>query len=78
MATISKLTPGQVLYDKHKYKMGNTKIMTWGLWHVIVLEVDPNHEWIIASWNGNPPKKCYEHQVKRWKVKEPKMPESRW
>lgn len=76
MATISKLKPGQILYDKHKYKMGNTNISTWGLWHVKVLEV--HEDYIVASWNGNRPEKMYSQRVSKLKVKEPKMPESRF
>jgi len=36
MAQISKLKPGQVLYDKHRHRMGNTKMTKWGLWQVNV------------------------------------------
>jgi hypothetical protein len=78
MATISKIKVGQILYDKHKYRMGNTTIMTYGLWKVYVKEVDPNGKFIIASWNGNKPTIMYEYQVKKLKVKEPVMPKSRW
>jgi hypothetical protein len=78
MATISKLKAGQVLWDKHKYKMGNTTMTTWGLWQVNVIEVDADGQWIFASWNGNKPKRMYSNEVKSLKVKEPKMPESRW
>ena len=78
MATISKIKVGQTLYDKHKYRMGHTTIMTWGLWEVYVKEVDPEGRFIVASWNGNTPRKMYENEVKKLKVKEPKMPKSRW
>ena len=78
MAEISKLKPGQVLYDKHKYKMGNTTMSAWGLWHVYVKEVDPNGQFIVASWNGNKEEKMYSGRVKRFKVRKPKMPETRW
>lgn len=78
MATISKLNVGQVIYDKHKYKMGNTTIRTWGLWTVKVLEIDTEFRWIKASWNGNQAKTYYQTQVSKWKVKKPQMPDSRW
>lgn len=78
MATISKLTVGQILYDKHKYKMGNTTMTTWGLWEVIVLEIDPEFRWIKASWNGNTARTYYPKQVGRWKVKKPKLSENKF
>ena len=78
MATISKLTVGQVLYDKHRYKMGHTNIYTWGLWTVKVIEIDPEYRWIKASWNGNAAKTFYPQQVSKWKVKKPTMPEKSW
>ena len=78
MATISKLQVGQVLYDKHKYKQGNTTIYDWGLWEVFVKEIDPEGKFIIASWNGNTPRKMYEREVKKLKIKKPQMPERRW
>ena len=78
MAKIPKLEVGQILYDKHKYKMGNTTMRAWGLWTVKVLEIDPEHRFIVASWNGNKPEKMYQQRVGKLKVKKPKMPESRW
>jgi hypothetical protein len=75
MADITKIKPGQVLYDKHKHKMGNTKMTTWGVWPVSVKEVDPDGKFIVASWNGNPPRRMYESTVKKLKVKEPKISE---
>lgn len=73
MATISKIKPGQILYDKHKYRMGHTTMTTWGVWNVYVMEIDPNGEYIIASWNGNPPRRMSKIQVAKLKVKEPKL-----
>jgi len=73
MATISRIKAGQVLYDKHKYKMGNTTMSRWGLWKVFVKEVDVEGKYIIASWNGNPPHKMCEQQVKKLMVNKPKL-----
>ena len=78
MATISKLKVGQILYDKHKYTMGHTTIRTYGLWEVEVCEIDPNNEFILASWNGNKPQVMYENEVKKLRVKEPEMTKSRF
>jgi len=41
-------------------------------------EVDPEGQWIIASWNCNKPERMTQHRVKKFKVKKPKMPESIW
>lgn len=72
MATISKLKVGQVLYDRHRYKMGRTSMRAWGTWEVVVKEIDPDHRWIIASWNGNPPNKMYPKGVEKLRVNKPK------
>lgn len=69
MATLSKLKPGQILYDKHKCKAGNTTLKRWGVWPVEVIEVHKNH--IIASWNGNKSRKFYEAEIKKFLVKKP-------
>jgi len=69
MATLSKLKQGQVIYDKHKYKAGNTSLKKWGVWEVEVIEVHEDH--IIASWNGNKARKFYEAEIKKLLVKKP-------
>ena len=76
MAKIEKLKVGQVLYDKHKYKAGNTTMRRWGVWTVRVEEIDPDHKFIVASWNGNPAKKMFAFQVAKLKVKEPIIKET--
>lgn len=73
MATISRIKAGQVLYDKHRYTMGNTTMKAWGVWHVFVYEVDPNGEFIFASWNGNKPRKMSAKEVSKLRVKKPKI-----
>lgn len=78
MAKIEKLTVGQVLYDKHKYKMGNTTMRAWGVWTVVVKEIDPDGRFIVASWNGNAPKKMFSGQVEKLRVKEPVIKERQW
>lgn len=71
MATIRKLKVGQIVYDKHQYKAGNTKMKRWGVYPVVIKEIDPDFRWVIATWNGNPARKYFESSVKQWKVKEP-------
>lgn len=69
MATLSKLTPGQILYDVHSERMGNTTIRRQGVWKVRVIEVYEDHA--VVSWNGNPPRKYRERDIKPLRVKEP-------
>jgi hypothetical protein len=71
MATLSKLKPSDVLYDVHSQKMGNTTMTTMGVWTVMVKEVHDTH--IVASWNGNPPRKMYEGEVGKLRVNRPVM-----
>lgn len=78
MAKIEKLTVGQVLYDKHKYKMGNTTMSAWGVWTVVVKEIDHNGRFIIASWNGNAPRKMFSGEVEKLRVKKPVTKERQW
>jgi hypothetical protein len=76
MATLSKLKPGDVLYDVHRHKMGNTTASTVGVWTVRVLEVHERH--IVASWNGNRPERMFEWQVKKLRVSEPILVKCGW
>jgi hypothetical protein len=69
MASINKIKPGQILYDYHKYKMGNSTMRTEGCWPVEVLEVDLENRKACCSWNGNPPRWYYEEGIKRLRVK---------
>lgn len=50
-----KIEPGMVLYDRHRYKMGNTTVRSIGEWRVKVLEVDRENRRVRYSWNGNDP-----------------------
>jgi len=42
---------GDVLWDVHKYRMGNTTMRAWGSWEVKVEKLTPYGA--ICSWNGN-------------------------
>ena len=69
MAQLEKLTPGQILWDVKKHRTGNTMVRTTSLYKVKVLEVHEDH--IIASWNGNAPRKW--RDVKHLRTKKPIM-----
>jgi sRNA-binding regulator protein Hfq len=74
MTTISKLKPGDVLYDVHSHKMGNTTASTVGVWTVHVIEVFDRY--IVASWNGNPPERMFKHTISKLRVKKPVLVKS--
>lgn len=55
---IEKLKAGDVLYDCHREKAGNTTMSRDGVWEVYVREVgtDERGAWALLAWNGNPPR----------------------
>lgn len=73
MATISRLKPGQVVWEQHKTRQGNTTMSKMGTWSLKIIEVhaDADPPYVIASWNCNPPRRYYERSVRTWKVKNP-------
>lgn len=71
MATISRLSPGQVLYTVTRQKMGNTALSRKAVHTVRVIEVDPDGKFVMASWNTNPARKYRESDVSKWKVNKP-------
>ena len=73
MAQIKNLKPGQVIWDKHKVKAGNTTMYRFGVWPVYVKEVAEDFSYIIASWNGNEERKMYQGAVDKFRVKEPNL-----
>ena|SRR5579863_1288322 len=68
---ISKLQVGQVLYGTQRRKMGNTTISTTAVFPIKVTEIDPEGNWVMASWNFNGPKKFRQRDVNKWKTNKP-------
>ena len=68
-----KLTPGMVVYDVHRHRLGNTTISTVGVWKVRIVSVEPETRRVVASWNGNPAKTFYFGDVTKWREKEPML-----
>lgn len=58
-----KIKPGMVLYDRHKYTMGNTTLRSLGEWPVRVLEVDGEKRRALVSWNHNRPEWVSERRL---------------
>lgn len=66
MATLSKLKPGDVLYDVHSRRAGNTTTRVQSEWQVRVIEV--HDDYALCSWNGNPPDKYSDAELRRFRV----------
>ena len=72
MATITKIKPGQTLYDVK----ANSGIQRWNgkysVWPVIVEEVNIEGGYIIARWNVvNPARKMWIGEIKKLRVNPP-------
>lgn len=53
MISFDKIKEGDVLWDCHKTRVGNTKITRMGAWRVNVIQVDTENRKALVSWNGN-------------------------
>ncbi len=67
-----RVKAGDVLYDVHREKMGNTTLSRVGCWPVRVLEVNQAEGWAVVSWNGNAAKKWWRSRVERLRRSPPK------
>lgn len=66
MVAFSRITEGQTLYDRHRYKTYGGSRM--GEWIVKVLKVFPDTRSALCSWDNNPPRRLTERQLLRLKV----------
>lgn len=48
-----KIQVGDVLYERRRYKMGNTTISSIGEWPVLIKSLDSVKRTAVVSWNGN-------------------------
>jgi len=71
MATINRLKPGQIVYSVERTKMGNTAMTRNALYMIKIIEIDAEGQFVIASRNGNPPRKYSGRSVEMWRVKKP-------
>lgn len=71
MAAISRLKAGQIVWDLQRKKAGNTSTKLDCLYQVKIIEVHLESSFVIASWNGNSPKRFNEKSVKKWRVVKP-------
>ena len=76
MIKIQSLKPGDVLYDVHSERAGNTTMRREGVWECYVRAVDPNGQWVEISRNGNPARRFaavprgYKRAPKEWILSE--------
>lgn len=71
--SINALKPGDVVFDAHKHQMGNTTMRELGVWRVVIKEVDVPNNTVLASWNGNAPRKYWARNGKLpWRRTNPK------
>jgi hypothetical protein len=65
MVAFTTIKVGDVLWDCHKVRQGNTTVRKMGAWQVRILEIDPERRSAMASWNGNRPMRYSEGALKR-------------
>ena len=72
MATINRLTVGQVLWQIKRVKCGNTTVSRGCCYPVEVKEIAEDGRSIMASWNGNPARRMSLRDVAKLRVSKPK------
>lgn len=65
MASFDRIKVGDVLYDCHRQRMGNTTMTRMACFTVKVLEIDAENRRATVSWNDNRPVVYHEHRIKR-------------
>lgn len=56
---------GDILYERHRTKMGNTKMSQLGEWPVEIREIDVDRRAALAAWNYNPAKWMPARKIER-------------
>ncbi len=67
MVAFATLKVGDVVWDCHRTKMGNTNISKMGSWEVKIVSINTEEESVMASWNHNPPERFGRHAIKKWR-----------
>jgi hypothetical protein len=71
-----KLKVGEVYFTVSRQKMGNTTMRTVAIHPVRVKEIEPDSRSVIASWNGNAPRRYYDRDYSKWREKQPLLVKS--
>lgn len=60
-----RLKPGEIVFDRHRQKMGNTTMSRMGEWMVKIIEIDHGNRTALVRWNGNSPTTWTKRQLER-------------
>jgi hypothetical protein len=74
VASLKKIKAGDILYDVHTYRMGNTLLRSTGIWYVRVISVD--QDGALVSWNGNREEHYSEEKLRKLRTVKPVMIET--
>ena len=69
MAKFETIKAGDILWDRHREKIGNTTMSREGEWEVRIISVDPHSRSALVSWNGNPPRTMFSRSLDKLKRK---------
>lgn len=75
MVAFNTIKAGDILWDCHRTRMGNTSMARMGCWQVRVVEVYPDTKTACVSWSGNPTKIYRERDL--GKLRRTKHPKAR-
>ena len=73
MATISRLKPGQIVYNIVSQRMGNTTISRKCLQTIKIISVDVESGCVEAIRDGHIPRKYRRNDIKKWRVNKPEL-----
>lgn len=65
MVAFASIKPDDVLWDCHRVRMGNTTMRRMACWKVRILSINEADRSAIVSWNGNPPCRYKERDLKK-------------
>jgi hypothetical protein len=51
----TSLKVGDIIYDCHRHRVGNTMATELGIWKVRILEINLKERKVLVSWNDNTP-----------------------
>jgi hypothetical protein len=72
MPKFDTVKPGDVLYDVHRARMGNTTMSRLDYWAVYVESVDYDNYTAMCKWNGNPAQMYCKRRIERLRRSKPK------
>jgi hypothetical protein len=60
-----RIEAGQILYDRHRTRMGNTTMTQLGEWSVQIVSIDKEKGTARVRWNGNPEQTYFRHSLEK-------------